>query len=111
MKDALIVLVEVSRSLLNNMSVKRSWILSTHLAGSNVRVLSSSSKKCNVTGIDNHEILGLDLVQCGVLVQTYHELMSMNTHGRGHSIHSLGKIEWYTITVYDKSVQVGDNKE
>ena len=27
-------------------------------------------------------------------------------HGRGHSIHSSGQIEWYTIIPY-KSVQVG----
>ena len=32
------------------------------LAGSDVRVLSTSSRKCTVTGIDNHEIPGLDLV-------------------------------------------------
>ena len=39
------------------------------LAGSDVRVLSTSSRKCTVTGIDNHEIPGLDLVQCAALVQ------------------------------------------
>ena len=33
------------------------------LAGSYVRVLSTSCRKCTVTGIDNHEIPGLDLVQ------------------------------------------------
>ena len=38
------------------------------LAGSDVRVLSTSSRKCAVTGIDNHEIPGLDLVQCAALV-------------------------------------------
>ena len=32
------------------------------LAGSDLRVLSTSSRKCTVTGIDNHEIPGLDLV-------------------------------------------------
>ena len=30
------------------------------LAGSDVRDLSTSSRKCTVTGIDNHEIPGLD---------------------------------------------------
>ena len=34
------------------------------LAGSNVRVLSKSSRKCTVTGIDQHQINGLDIVQC-----------------------------------------------
>ena len=82
------------------------------LAGSDVRVLSASSRKCTVTGIDNHEIPGLDLVQCAALVQTNHGIVNliMNEYafyGRGHSIHSSGQIEWYTNTVDDKSVQVG----
>ena len=82
------------------------------LSGSDVRVLSTSSRKCTVTGIDNHEIPGLDLVQCAVLVQTNHGIVNliMNEYayyGRGHSIHSSGQIEWYTNTVDDKSVQVG----
>ena len=82
------------------------------LAGSDVRILSTSSRKCTVTGIDNHEIPGLDLVQCAALVQTNHGMVNliMNEYayyGRLHSIHSSGQIEWYTNTVDDKSVQVG----
>ena len=82
------------------------------LAGSDVRILSTSSRKCTVTGIDNHEIPGLDLVQCAALVQTTYGMVNliMNEYayyGRGHSIHYSGKIEWYTNTVDDKSVQVG----
>ena len=34
------------------------------LAGSDVRILSGSSRKCTVTGIDSHELQGLDVVQC-----------------------------------------------
>ena len=82
------------------------------LAGSDVRILSTSPRKCTVTGIDNHEIPGLDLVQCAALVQTNHGIANLigneyAYYGRGHSIHSSGKIEWYTNTVHDKSVQVG----
>ena len=40
------------------------------LAGSDVRVLSTSSRKCTVADIDNHEIPGFDLVECAALVQT-----------------------------------------
>ena len=63
------------------------------LAGSDVRVLSTSSRKCTVTGIDNHEIPGLDFVQCAALVQTNHGMVNlvMNEYayyGRDHSIHS-----------------------
>ena len=80
------------------------------LAGSDVRVLSTSPRKC--MGIDNHEIPGLDLLQCAPLVQTNHGTVNLimiehASYGRGHSIHSSGQIEWYTNTVDDKSVQVG----
>ena len=75
-------------------------------------MLSTSQRKCTVTGINNHEIPGLDLVQCAALVQTNHGIVNliMNEYayyGRGHSIHSAGQIEWYTNTMDDKSVQVG----
>ena len=42
------------------------------LAGSDVRNLSRSSRKCTVTGIDSHELGGLDVVQCAALVETNH---------------------------------------
>ena len=42
------------------------------LAGSDVRILSRSSRKCTVTGIDSHELQGLDVVQCAALVETNH---------------------------------------
>ena len=82
------------------------------LAGSDVRVLSISSRKCTVAGIDNLEIPGLDLVQCAALVHRNHGMVNlmMNEYayyGRGHSIHFSGEIEWYTNSVDDKSVQVG----
>ena len=85
------------------------------LAGSDVRILSTSCRKCTVTGIDNHEIPGLDLVQCASLVQTNQCMVNliMNEYayyGRGHSIHSSHQIEWYTNTVDDESVQVGGQK-
>ena len=79
-------------------------------------MLSSSSRKCTVTGIDNHEIPGLDLVQCAAMVQTNYGMVNliMNEYayyGRGHSIHSSGQIQWYTNTVDDKSVQVGGQQK
>ena len=82
------------------------------LTGSDVGVQSTSSRKCTVTGIDYHEIPGLDLVHCAALAQTNHGIVNliMNEYafyGRGHSIHSSGQLEWYRNTVDDKSVQVG----
>ena len=75
-------------------------------------MFSTSPRKCTVTGIGNHEIPGLDLVQCAALVHTNHGIVNliMNEYAyysRGHSIHSSGQIEGYTNTVDDKSVQVG----
>ena len=48
------------------------------LAGSDVRILSASPRKCKVTGIDNNEIPGLDLVQCAAPVQTNHGMINLS---------------------------------
>ena len=70
------------------------------LSGSDVRILSRSSRKCTVTGIDSHELQGLDVVQCAALVETNHGIVNliMNEcacYGKGHTIHSSGQIEWF----------------
>ena len=68
------------------------------LAGSDVRILFRSSRKCIVTGIDSHELQGLDVVQCAALVETNHGIVTliMNEYacyGKEHTIHSSGQIE------------------
>ena len=85
------------------------------LAESHVRVLSKSSRKCTVTGIDKHQINGLDIVQCDALVNTNHGYVNliMNEYayyGKGHMIYSSGQIEWHKNTVDDKSVKVGGSQ-
>ena len=47
------------------------------LAGSDVRILSRSSRKCTVTGIDSHELQGIDVVQCAALVETNHGIVNL----------------------------------
>ena len=47
------------------------------LAGSDVRILSRASRKCTVTGIDSHELQGLDVVQCAALVETNHGIVNL----------------------------------
>ena len=47
------------------------------LAGSDVRIVSRSSRKCNVTGIDSHELQGLDVVQCAALVEANHGIVNL----------------------------------
>ena len=98
------------------------------LAGSDVRILSRSSRKGTVTGIDSHELQGLDVVQCAALVQASHVVMCtalvqtnhgivnliMNEYvcyGKGHTIHSSGQIEWFKNSVDDGSVQVGEKND
>ena len=86
------------------------------LAGSDVRVFNTSSRQCTVTGIDNHEIPGLDIVQCAALVSTNYGIVNliMNKYayyGNGHSIHSSRQVEWHINVVDDKSVQVGGQQK
>ena len=64
------------------------------LGGGGVCVLERTSRKVSVTGIDDHELPGLDIVTCVALIQTNHGKVSMLTHeyayyGRGNTIHSL----------------------
>ena len=85
------------------------------LAGSDVRILSKSSRKCTVTGIDQHQINGLDIVHCAALVKTNHGYVNliMNEYayyGKGHTIHSSGQIEWNKNQVDDRSVKVGGSQ-
>ena len=82
------------------------------LAVSDVRILSRSSRKCTVTGIESHELQGLDVVQCAAIVETNRCIVNlvMNEHacyGKGHTIHSSGKIDWFKNSVDHRSVQVG----
>ena len=75
-----------------------------------MRILSRSSRKCTVTGIDSHELQGLDVVQCAALVETNIVNLIMNEYacyGKGHTIHSSGQIEWFKNSVDDRSVQLG----
>ena len=86
------------------------------LAESDVRILSRSSRKCTVTGIDSHELQGLGVVQCAVLVETNHGIVNliMNEYacyGKGYTIHSSGQIEWFKNSVDDRSVQVGGKQD
>ena len=85
------------------------------LAGSDVRILSKSSRNCTVTGIDQHQINGLDIVQSATLVKTNHGYVNliMNEYAyyeKGHTIHSSGQIEWNENQVDDRSVKVGGSQ-
>ena len=95
---------------LNNQDCKRCS------KGSDVRILSRSSRNCTITGIDSHELQGLYVVQCAALVETNHGTVNliMNEYawyGKGHIIHSSGQIEWFENSVDDRSVYVGGKQK
>ena len=74
------------------------WGANGDLAGSDVRILSKSPRKCNVASINHHVMQDLDIVQCAVLVNTNCGIVNliMNEYGylgQGHTIHSSGQIE------------------
>ena len=82
------------------------------LAGSDVRILERTGRTVSVTGIDNHELPGLDIVTRDALLHTNHGKVVLIMHeyayyGRGNTIHSPGQIEWFQNTGDDKSFHVG----
>ena len=82
------------------------------LVGSDVRILSKSSRKCTVTGIGQHQINGLDIVQYAALVNMNHCYVNLIMteyayYGKGHTIHSSGQIEWHKNHVDGKFIKVG----
>ena len=84
-------------------------------AGADVRILSKSSRKCTVSGIDQHQINGLDIVQFAALVKTNHGYVNviMNEYayyGKGHTVHSSGQIKWNKNQLDDRSVEVGGSQ-
>ena len=77
-----------------------------------MRILERTGRTVSVTGIDNHELPGLDIVTCAALLHTNHGKVVLIMHeyannGRGHTIHSPGQIEWFQNICDDKSFHVG----
>ena len=82
------------------------------LAGSDMRVIYKTHRKINISGIDNHEVTGLDVVTAATLLNTslgkvigiFNEYAYL---GKGFSIHSSGQLEWFKTLVDEKSIKVG----
>ena len=82
------------------------------LAGSDMRVIYKTHRKINISGIDNHEVNGLDVVTAATLLNTslgkvigiFNEYAHL---GKGSSIHSSGQLEWLKTHVDEKSIKVG----
>ena len=82
------------------------------LAGSDMRVIYKTHRKINISGIDNHEVTGLDVVTAATLLNTslgkvigiFNEYAYL---GKGSSIHSSDQLEWFKTLVDEKSIKVG----
>ena len=82
------------------------------LAGSDMRVIYKTHRKINISGIDNHEVNGLDVVTAATLLNTslgkvigiFNEYAHL---GNLSSIHSSGQLEWFKTHVDEKSIKVG----
>ena len=82
------------------------------LAGSDMRVIYKTHRKINISGIDNHEVNGLDVVTAATLLNTslgkvigiFNEYAHL---GKGSSIHSSGQLEWFKTHADEKSIKVG----
>ena len=85
------------------------------LAGSDMRVIYKTHRKINISGIDNHEVTGLDVVTAATLLNTslgkvigiFNEYAYL---GKGSSIHSSGQLEWLKTLVDEKSIKVGSTQ-
>ena len=81
------------------------------LAGSDMRVIYKTHRKINISGIDNHEVTGLDVVTAATLLNTslgkvigiFNEYAYL---GKGSSIHSSGQLELFKTLVDEKSIKV-----
>jgi hypothetical protein len=77
-----------------------------------MKVLCKSDRKVNICGIDNHELTGLDVVQCASLFETNQGRVigifnEYAYYGKGRSIHSPAQMEWFKHKIDDRSHTVG----
>ncbi len=82
------------------------------ILGNDAKVIHKHVKEVDVTGIDNHEINALRMVDASSKIMTNEgpAILIMRQyayHGIGRTIHSAPQIEWYKNSVDDRSMKVG----
>ena len=82
------------------------------ILGSDAHVRVKHPRKVDVTGIDNHELNSLPIVDASAKILTDQGpaiaiLQNYAYFGRLRTIHSAGQIEHYGATVDDRSMRVG----
>ena len=82
------------------------------ILGNDAKVMLVHSREVDVTGIDNHELTALKIVDGVGKVLTHKGcvilwLKQCAYYGRGRSMHSCVQVEAYGNKVYDKSIRAG----
>ena len=82
------------------------------IIGNDAKVILQHQREVDVTGIDNHELSALKMVDASALLHTQLGpvigiFKQYAYHGIGRTIHSAGQMEWYKNIVDDKSMKVG----
>jgi len=82
------------------------------ILGNDTKVIFKRNKTVDVTGIDNHELNALPMVDATAKTITDKGpviliLRNYDYHGLNWTLHSAGQIEWYQNKVYDTSMKVG----
>ena len=82
------------------------------ILGNDANVVFKRSKTVDVTGIDNHELSSLRIVDATAKTITDKGpviliLRNYAYHGVNRTLHSAGQIEWYGNRVYDGSIKAG----
>jgi len=82
------------------------------MLGNDVKVIFKRNKTVDVTGVDNHELNSLPMVDA--TVKTIADkgpvilvLRNYAYHGLNRTLHSAGQIKWYQNKACDTSVKVG----
>jgi len=80
--------------------------------GNDAKVTFKRNKTVGVTGIDNHELNALPMVDATAKAITDKGpviliLRNYAYHGLNRTLHSAGQIKWYLNKAYDTSVKVG----
>ena len=82
------------------------------IIGNDARVTFQHQREVDVTGIDNHELNALKIVDASARIMTQHGpviaiLRQYAYHGLGRTIHSAGQFEHYKNMVNDRSMKAG----
>ena len=82
------------------------------IAGDNVRIIATTGRRVNISGLDQHELQDLPIVTAGGVVPTQQGDVVVILHQYaslpgGQTIHSSPQLEHFQIKVDDKAIAIG----